>query len=195
MKTKLLFFWIILSVFSMGHAQQRATGTLEIIPLVGFTGSGFYGSNVEHSEARFGFKAGVLGDYYFNDRWSVRTGLEYFSMGAESPFVELKLDYINVPLNANWHFGSTRKWNLNFGLSPGILVRAEAEDEDLKNMFTSFQLAFSSGIGYKLQITKSFSLLIDYQRVFGLTNILKNKEFSSLRNNADSINLGAVLII
>jgi len=194
MKKKLLFFWIVLITVSVGYSQERSRGAFEVIPIVGFTGSGLYGSNVEYKETRFGFKAGVMGDYYFNNRWSIRSGLEYFSMGAESPFIELKLDYLNIPLNANWHFGSTRKWNLNFGLSPGFLVRAEAGDQDLKELFTSFQLAFSFGIGYKLEITQSFGILVDYQRVMGLTNILADTDLSSIRNTADSINLGGVLV-
>jgi hypothetical protein len=194
MKKKSLFFWIMIIMISVCHSQERNRGAFEVIPIVGFTGSGLYGSDVAYSETRFGFKAGVIGDYYFNNRWSFRSGLEYFSMGAESPFIELKLDYLNIPLNANWHFGSTRKWNLNFGLSPGFLVRAEAEDRDLKEMFTTFQLAFSFGIGYKLEITQRFSILIDYQRVLGLTNILTDTDLSSTRNTADSINLGGVLV-
>lgn len=174
-------------------SQQRDRGTFEVIPTIGFAGSDLYGSEVDQLIYRYGFRTGVLGDYYFNDRWSLRSGLTYFSMGADENFgVELKLDYLNIPVNANWHFGSTRKWNLNFGVTPGFLVSADAEGEDIKEMFTSFQLAFSFGIGYKLEITKSFSLLIDYQRFFGITDIANDTEMSSIRNNADSINLGAV---
>ena len=192
MKAQQLFFWIILFIGLAGFSQKRNRGTFEVIPNIGFAGSNLMGSDLVYSDTRFAFQTGVNLDYYFNDRWSLRTGLSYFSMGAQSFFDQLELNYLNIPINANWHFGSTRKWNLNFGITPGYLLNASSQDEDLEELFTSFQLAFSFGIGYKLEITKSFSLLIDYQRLFGLTNIVKETELSGIRNNADSINLGAV---
>ena len=116
-------------------------------------------------------------------------------MGAQDDFLELKLDYVNIPLNANWQFGATRKWNLNFGLTPGFLVKADAEGIDVKEMFTTFQLGFSYGIGYKLEISQNFSLLIDYQGVVGLTNIVDESDVSSTTNTGSSINLGAVFVL
>lgn len=195
MNLKLLFFCIMLLLASVGFSQERGQGTLEIIPNIGATGSNIYGEDVEDSDNRYGFQGGVLVDYYLNSRWSLRSGLSYFNMGAQDDFIELKLDYINIPLNANWHFGATRKWNLNFGFTPGFLLKADAEGIDVSEMFKNFQLGLSYGIGYKLEISDNFSLLIDYQGVVGLTNIVDESDVSSTMNTGSSINLGAVFVL
>jgi len=192
MKARLVFFWIMLLTGWLGHSQARDRGTFEVIPIIGFTSSNIYGTYGESTSNRYDYQAGVMGDYYFNDRWSIRSGLAYYSMGTQGAIFQTKLDYLNIPVNANWHFGSTRKWNLNFGLTPGFLLAAERQGEDLGDMFHSFHLASCLGIGYKLEITKNFSLLFDYQSLIGLTKIDKEPEYSGIRNSSSSFNLGAV---
>lgn len=195
MNIKLFFCCLLLLLGSVGVAQERAMGAIEIIPNIGATGSNIYGEDVEDTDNRYGFQGGVLVEYYLNSRWSLRSGLSYFNMGAQDDYIELKLDYVNIPLNANWHFGSTRKWNLNFGFTPGFLVKADSEGIDVKEMFQSFQLGFSYGIGYKLEISQNFCLLIDYQGVVGLTNIIDESDVSDAMNTGSSINLGAVFVL
>ena len=185
----------MLLIVTVGFSQQRDRGTIELVPNIGATGSNLYGEDIEDTDNRYGLQAGVLVDYYLNNRWSIRSGLSYFNMGAKDDFIELKLDYVNIPINANWHFGSTRKWNLNFGMIPGFLVKADSEGYDVTELFKSFQLGLSYGIGYKLEISESFALLIDYQGVVGLSNIADDSDVSSTMNTGSSINLGAVIIL
>jgi hypothetical protein len=113
-------------------------------------------------------------------------------MGAEDFSGELKLNYISIPVNANWHFGSTRKWFLNFGASASFLTKAEFSGEDVKEDIDSFQLGVSYGIGYKLEITERFSILIESQNLFGLSNILKEGDLT-WTNAGGSINIGGVI--
>lgn len=190
---------IILSVafvaigFFTVNAQERDSGAIEVIPNIGYSSSFLNGDNVDDLDSRGAIQFGVIGDYYFNDRWSFRSGLSYLGMGASASGVpDLELDYINVPLNANWHFGSTRKWNLNFGVTPGFLTRAETGDVDLSDGIKSFQLAISYGIGYKIEISDSFSILIDGQGLFGVTNILEDSEDFTRLNAGSSLNVGGV---
>ncbi len=155
-------------------------------------------------DSRDALQFGVIGDYYFNDRWSIRSGLSYFSMGASvsgselQPVLgsELRLDlqlgYLNIPINANWHFGSMRKWNLNFGVTPGFLLKGDINGQDVKDFYKSFQLAISYGIGYKIEVSDSFSILIDGQGLFGVTNILKDSDDFTIKNTGNSINVGGI---
>ena len=83
MKTILFLCCLILLTVSNVFSQQRDRGTFEVIPTIGFAGSDLYGSEVDQLIYRYGFRTGVLSDYYFNDRWSLRSGLTYFSMGAD----------------------------------------------------------------------------------------------------------------
>jgi len=175
------------------NAQQRETGDFELIPNIGYSSSFLNGDEVAELDSRGALQLGLIGDYYFNDRWSFRSGLSYFSMGASAPRVpDLQLDYLNIPLNANWHFGSTRRWNLNFGVTPGFLVKADVGGQEVKEFYQSVQLAISYGIGYKIEVSDNFSLLIDGQGLFGVTNILKNADDFTWLNAGSSINIGGV---
>ncbi|MEL4457324.1 porin family protein [Lutimonas vermicola] len=189
-KTILLFVGLTLASVAF-FAQSRDTGTIEFIPFIGYSSSNLAGDYTEDFDARSAFNFGAIGDYYFSDRWSIRSGLAYNSMGASFLGSDLKLDYLNIPLNANWHFGGTRKWNLNFGFTPGFLMKAEIEGEDFKDFVESFQLALTYGIGYKIEITDRFSILVDYQGLYGMTNINSEGGDNNI-NYASSFNAGAV---
>jgi len=191
MKKIILLFVGLMFTSTALFAQSREKGTIEFIPYIGYSSSNLAGDFAEEFDARGAFNFGAIGDYYFSDRWSIRSGLAYNSMGASLLGTDLKLDYLNIPLNANWHFGGTRKWNLNFGLTPGFLMKAEIEGEDMKDFVESFQLALSYGIGYKIEITDAFSILVDYQGLYGMTNINSEGGDNNV-NYGSSFNAGAV---
>lgn len=200
---KILLPLIVLISFASANAQSKEKGTVEITPKIGY--SSFSEHNEEdNTSSNSGVAFGATADYYFNNRWSLRSGLVFNKMGGEYDNIggkgkwEDKLNYLSIPLNANWHFGSTRKWNLNFGFSPSFLLNAEVIDpagnstgisgSDIK----SFQLGFTFGIGYKIEVTKKFGILIDYQGFVGLTNI-NNTSNSNITNIGDSFNVGGVI--
>lgn len=191
MKKIILICALFISSFSF--SQLREKGDIEIFPTVGANSSTVTNSDLfSFTSARSGIRFGVSSDYYFNNRWSLRSGILFSGMGHETILSESELSYINVPINANWHFGSTRKWNLNFGLTPGFLVKAESNGTDISNTTQSFQLGISYGIGYKLEISKNFSLMFDAQAFAGLTDVNDNLIGSQQRNIASSLNIGAV---
>ncbi|WP_310558507.1 porin family protein [Flavobacterium sp.] len=195
-------FVLLVTLVSIGftNAQTKKKGTIEITPKIG--ASSFY-ENSEYDSTKYnsGVQFGVTSDYYFNDRWSLRSGLIFDKMGgtnidAEDKY-EDKLNYLSIPINANWHFGSTRKWNLNFGLSPSFLTKADflkngQSQTGLDNSIKSFQLGFTYGIGYKIGITEKFGILIDAQFFNGLTSI-NNIIGVRVLNAGYSYNIGGVI--
>ena len=203
---------LALTTFSITSAQVKEKGTIEITPKIGK--SSFFENNEDEStKYNSGVEFGSTIDYYFNNRWSLRSGLIANKMGGKykitftnfDPVVntdttisfEDKLNYLSIPINANWHFGSTRKWNLNFGLSPSFLISANSvvngiENKIPKSDIESFQLGFTYGIGYKIEINKKFGILIDSQFFNGLTNINKASEVHIV-NAGYSFNLGGVI--
>jgi hypothetical protein len=196
MKKNLLTL-VALVTFGFANAQSRERGTIEITPKIGT--STFSEQNEDNStNYNSGAELGATVDYYFNNRWSLRSGLISDKMGgkyrnAQNLLLEDKLNYLSVPINANWHFGSTRKWNLNFGLSPSFLVSAKVNDFKIpKNTIESFQLGLTYGIGYKIEITQQFGILIDTQFFNGLTNINKATD-ERILNGGYSFNLGGVI--
>jgi hypothetical protein len=209
---KHLLVFTALITFGFTKAQIKEKGTIEITPKIGT--SNFYENNEDDAtKYNSGVEFGATVDYYFNNRWSLRSGLIADKMGGKykisfadyDPIVngdttiyfEDKLNYLSIPINANWHFGSTRKWNLNFGLSPSFLTSANIvingkESKIPSSDIESFQLGLTYGIGYKIEINKKFGILIDTQFFNGLTNINKSSE-ARIVNAGYSLNVGGVI--
>lgn len=194
MKKTILSF-ITLITFGFTNAQVKEKGTIEITHKIGSSSFAEYDEN-DHTDYNSGVSYGVTADYYFNNRWSLRSGFIFDKMGGEYQFnnttIEDKINYVSIPVNANWHFGSTRKWNLNFGLSPSFLTSANTSGVDIKDGLESFQLGISYGIGYKIEITPKFGILIDMQLFNGLTNISADKNLN-YTNAGGGFNVGTVL--
>lgn len=198
---KVLLSFVALITFVFADAQIKERGAIEITPKIG--ASSFAELNEdEYTDYNSGVELGATVDYYFNDRWSLRSGLIANKMGGkynfEGDYFEDKLNYVTIPINANWHFGSTRKWNLNFGLSPSFLSSAKVKvngfTENLPDdIIESFQLGLTFGIGYKIEVTKRFGILIDAQWFNGLTNINKAPDNRRITNGGYSFNLGGVI--
>lgn len=193
---KLLFLFLLISFAS--KAQVREEGTVEVIPQVIFSSYSYYNNSGNHSTPLKSISFGIACDYYFNDRWSLHSGFLAQTMGMDSSSITDKLNYLNVPLNANWHFGSTRKWYLNFGVTPSFLMQATeiikstngSLEYNIKGVVQPVQLGLNYGIGYKIETSKAFSILIDYQEFYGLTKT--NKEGSPFFNAGGNFNVGAV---
>lgn len=197
---KIFLSLVAFVTFGFANAQSREKGTIEITPKIGTSSFGEF-TEKDNSDYNAGVELGATVDYYFNNRWSLRSGLIADKMGSRNHdagnIYEDELNYLSIPINANWHFGSTRKWNLNFGLSPSFLTSAKFNENGNKttipkSAIESFQLGFTYGIGYKIEITKKFGILIDAQFFNGLTNINKASN-ERILNGGYSFNLGGVI--
>jgi outer membrane protein W len=197
---KVFLSLVALATFGSVNAQVKEKRAIEITPKIGASSYGEYTEN-ENSDYNTGVQLGVTVDYYFNNRWSLRSGLIADKMGSKNQFVgnfyEDELNYLSIPVNANWHFGSTRKWNLNFGLSPSFLTSAKFIENGTatdipESTIESFQLGFTYGIGYKIGINDKFGILIDAQFFNGLTNINKATQ-EHIVNGGYSFNVGGVI--
>jgi len=196
---KTLLTLVTLITIGLTNAQVKEKGVIEITPKIGISSFSEFNED-DNTNSNFGVELGATVDYYFNDRWSLRSGLIANKMGGKYDFegesFEDKLNYVTIPINANWHFGSTRKWNLNFGLSPSFLssakVKVNGYTENLPDdIVESFQLGLTFGIGYKIEVTERFGILIDAQLFSGLTNINKASS-EKILNSGNSFNVGGV---
>ena len=196
---KTLLTLVTLITIGLTNAQVKEKGVIEITPKIGISSFSEFNED-DNTNSNSGVELGATVDYYFNHRWSLRSGLIANKMGGKYDFegesFEDKLNYVTIPINANWHFGSTRKWNLNFGLSPSFLssakVKVNGYTENLPDdIVESFQLGLTFGIGYKIEVTERFGILIDAQLFSGLTNINKASS-EKILNTGNSFNVGGV---
>ncbi|WP_136480859.1 porin family protein [Cognatitamlana onchidii] len=198
---KLFLIPIMVLAFSIMNAQNEK-GDFTVAPQLGLNFSNYSSSESLNNKIRTAFNVGATVEYYLNNRWSFRSGLIYDSKGTKitisgQDFID-KLNYIAIPLHANWHFGSRRNWFLNFGPTIGFLVSAKADtpegNVDVKDMIeSSFDVGLGVGIGYKFDIANDTQLYIQYQGYNGFVDLF-DEDFSVF-NATSAFNVGVIFDI
>lgn len=177
----------------ISNAQEKKTNRIEISPFIGVSSSNYYGNiNLENNKNLIAPIFGVDGDFFINDRWSIKAGFEYQTLGSKvyvEEFVEYpagnyyyeyyyakeKLKFISIPLHANLHFGRLKNWNFNFGPTIGFILSGSFNGEKFDNdILRKEQFGLGIGIGYRFEIDEEYSLGIDYQEYVGLTSNLNS---------------------
>jgi opacity protein-like surface antigen len=198
-------FITALSIFGILTSNAQDSGEFEL-----GIGLGLNLANVStidgqnNTSSLTSFNAGVSGEYYFSDRWGLKAKLIYDSKGWSDGFIidenfntittDFKLNYVTLPVMANWHFGSNRNWYLNFGPYVGFLVNAEDSELglDLKDGFKSTDFGFAFGIGYKFEIDDNIKLFIEYDGQSGFSDIFEENAGDAIRNGRSSLNIGVL---
>ncbi|MER3318538.1 MAG: porin family protein [Allomuricauda sp.] len=158
-----------------------------------------------NTNTRASFNAGVSSEYYFSDRWGLKAKLVYDSKGWANGFIEdeennsstttnFRLNYLSIPIMANWHFGSNRNWYLNFGPYVGLLTSAKDSElgMDVKEAFKSTDLGLALGIGCKFRINDNTKLFIEFDGQSGFIDIFKENNLVSVNNARSSLNFGVL---
>ena len=206
---KKLLLCAVLAFISSTQLQAQEKGTIELGVGGGISFaiiSDIEGENSTKSRTAINF--GGSGEYYFSDRWGIKMSLIYDSKGWGDGFVDavdtfgnfqrtsadFKLNYLTIPVMANWHFGSTRKWYLNFGGYAGFLLNAKetAFGNDVKEGLNTTDFGLAFGIGYKFPITEKIKIYIEYQEQFGLVDAFENNTGDAITNRRSSFNVGAL---
>ncbi len=198
MKKLFLAILLALGFVSVTSAQQK--GDVEFGVNAGFNYSTVTTSYFQ-ADTGFGFNFGVSADYYFSDRWSLKTKVIYDQKGWNNGFYEdetgfypadYNLNYVTVPVMANWHFGGKRNWYLNFGPYAGFLMSAKenSNDTDVKDAFNSTDFGIAYGIGVKVPVSDKLKLFFEFEGQGGLTDIFKENEDAAVTNGRGSFNVG-----
>lgn len=149
----LICFGLLMSSL-LCNGQLREKGNIELTPLVGYSASYQVHSFLFGSSPVSGIQLGIYGNYFFNNRWSLRTGLLYQKMGTNEVDLAIftteyseRTKYITVPLTMNYHFGTKRNWHVNYGIGVGFLTKAEANYNDGNGSVSINTIANSTQFG------------------------------------------------
>jgi len=195
--------FMALAIYSF--AQEG--GNVEFGVHAGYNFSTAASGQMTNSSYKSGVNLGVSADYFFSDRWSIKAKPSYDQKGWNDGFIDLNgtgstttnyhLNYITVPVMANWHFGRTRNWYLNFGPYAGFLMSAKesALSTDLKQYFKSTDFGLAFGIGVKLPVSETTKISLEYDGQSGLSDIVKSNMGSSIRNVRGAFNVGLNFMI
>lgn len=211
--------FIFLAFFTgiSSQAQIRNAGDVEISPFFGYLSSNYYGGqSVKNNKSISNVYFGASLDFYQNEKWSIKTGLEYLPLGSSAiikkqlPGVfntsgtyfaeaEENLNFIAIPFHMNYHFGKKRNWNFEFGPTFSHIISAKSDGEKISKGLKKFQFGLGLGVGYNFIINDSFSLAIEHQEYLGvINNFKKEKNYSKyvyIFNYYGSFNLKAVFKI
>ncbi|WP_293299977.1 porin family protein [Pedobacter sp. UBA4863] len=201
MKKLIIAFLLSIGTFT-AFSQQK--GSFELGVNVGYNGATVSNGTQTNSSSRNGLNLGISGDYFFSDRWSIKSKLTYDQKGWDRGYIQdlngqsyttdYRLDYITIPVMANWHFGKKRNWYLHFGPYLGFLMSAKDTrfNIDLKSMFQSVDAGLDLGIGVKIPVSQKTKLFFELDGQSGFADINAQYQANKFLNSRSSINIGFV---
>ena len=205
---KKLFIAALLAFgFSFSISAQQSKKDVELGLNVGYNRSTIVNSQ-NTANAGSGFNFGASAYYYFSNRWSLKGKLIYDQKGWNNDYIRdnatgilyntnYKVNYLTVPVMANWHFGSKRNWYLNFGPYAGFLLNAKDTrfETDVKKDFNSTDFGLALGIGVKIPVSDKAKFFVEYEEEGGFSDIFIPNSGSAFRNSRASFNMGFVFLL
>jgi hypothetical protein len=194
MKNLLSTLILVLGLSPIAFSQTK--GTTEFGVNLGYNAATVTTSNL-NADYRSGFNAGLAAEHYFSDSWSFKAKVLYDQKGWANGFIgttrtAFSLDYITVPLLANWHFGRTKNWYLNFGPYISFLLSAKTDvnGQDVKSVFNDTDGGLDIGIGVKFPVSTNTHFFIEVNGQGGVVDVAKNNSGSTIKNSVSAINIG-----
>lgn len=186
---KKLFFAAAIMMASVSAFAQHEAGDVTLQARIGLIGADF--NNTSDTKVRVDMVVGPELEYFLTDRFSLGAGVLYSQQGAtlENTDVEFDIDYINVPITANFYV--VKGLALRAGIQPGFNVNGkmkagDKEEEDFKDAVNAMDFSIPFGLSYEYR-----HFVIDARYTFGLTRIFdKDKEPLDSKNITFAITLG-----
>lgn len=178
-------------------AFSQTKGTTQFGVNIGLNEATVTAGSQTNSDYRTGFNAGIIVEHYFSESWSIKGKALYDQKGWANGYInsattDYKLDYLTIPVLANWHFGHTKNWYLNFGPYVGFLLNASvsAGNQDVKSFFNTTDAGLDLGIGVKFPVAEKTKFFIEVNGQGGIADIAKGNSGSTVRNSVSAINVG-----
>lgn len=199
MKKSVVVAVLVLGLSSVISAQKK--GDVEFGVNIGYNMSSV-SNDQDTSDTGNGLNFGGSLDYYFSPVWSIKGKLIYDQKGWNNDYIEdsngnvyptdINLNYLTIPVMANWHFGNKRNWYLDFGPYLGFLLDANETqlDTNLKKYFNSNDFGLAVGIGVKIPVSNKLKLFFEYEGQGGLSDIAKNSTNGAVTSSRSSLNVG-----
>jgi hypothetical protein len=200
MKKTILVALIAFGISSNLLAQKK--GDVEFGVNIGFNNSSVSDNQYSYDSST-GLNVGGSLDYYFSNTWSLKVKMIYDQKGWDNGEIlnlddgqyyptDYNLDYLTIPVMANWHFGNKKEWYLNFGPYFGFLMSAKDTqfDANMKKFFNENDFGLAAGIGIKIPISNKLRFFAELEGQGGFTDINKEPGYSSLTNSRTSLNVG-----
>ena len=163
---KKFMMMVAMAFATLTASAQAEAGTLTLKPLVGINVANITDSG---GDAKVGLAAGAELGYQLNESFAVTAGAIYSMQGAKNDGYKLNLDYINIPILANYYI--TKGLAVKAGIQPAFKVKSEAVYEGVSGDvegIKSFDLSIPVGLSYEIS-----DFVIDARYNWGMTKVLE----------------------
>ncbi len=191
MKRKMLLFVISLFLIGVGTTNAQMGDQTSIGPRVGVNFSNV--SNVEGSESLTGLAIGLTSTYSISEATGLTVDLLYSGEGYKLNGSELRLNYLQLPIYFDLFFGELGEKfrpKVYAGLTPGFLLHAKNNGNKIEDVFNTFNLGVSGGLGFNYRVGSRIWLNTDLRAFLGLSDIRENAIGDKVANNNIQFSLG-----
>lgn len=172
--------------------------------------------NENATDSKISFNVAASGEYYFSESWGIKAKLIYDQKGwgngfeqiptfdadgnvidIETGTTDFALNYLTIPLLANWHFGRKDNWYINFGPYVGFLLSAKSTENgtDIKESLNSIDFGLALGIGLKIPLNDTTKIFFEYDIQSGFADIVNENQGDTIRNGRSSLNAGILFTL
>lgn len=175
---KKLFLAVVAMMVSATTFAQNEVGQLTIQPKVGVNIANI--TDVDDADPRIGLAAGAEFEYGLTDNIGLSAGVLYSMQGVKTTIVDadctLKLDYLNVPILANFYVA--KGFAVKLGVQPGFKLSSKAKakgsgaskEVDVDGI-KSVDLSIPVGLSYQYQ-----NIVFDARYNWGVTKIVDDAD-------------------
>lgn len=176
---KKLFLAVVAMMVSAATFAQNEAGQITIQPKVGVNIANI--TDAVGADPRIGLAAGAEFEYGLTDNIGLSAGVLYSMQGAkaseESVDYTLKLDYLNVPILANFYV--SKGLALKLGVQPGFKLSSKVKGEasgvtaelEVEDGVKSIDLSIPVGLSYQYQ-----NIVFDARYNWGVTKIIDDAD-------------------
>jgi opacity protein-like surface antigen len=185
---KLMMIVALVAATVSANAQNinREVGAFTLQPKVGLALGSFSGDYIKpvgsdaKPKTRVGFIAGVEGEYYIADWFGAALGLNYAQQGWKFEDTKTKLDYLNVPIVANFYVA--RGLALKTGAQFGFLLNSKVDGVDRKDDCKKMNFSIPIGISYEIS-----NIVLDIRYNIALTKVNKYDDPNNEKSRSDMV--------
>jgi len=205
MKKLITTLFAMAGIYTVSFAQQSKG--VEIGIGVGYNGASVSTTDNQTTKSKSGVNVALSLDAYFSSSWSLKIKPAYDQKGWADGFltvqdggfsttykpVDYKLNYITVPVMANWHFGSAKNWYLNLGPYVGFLTSANVTNypTSVKEIFNDVDGGVAYGIGVKIPLAEKAKFFIEFDGQNGVADLFATgASTNTIRSVRGAVNIG-----